>query len=87
MLSAIEPNAGTRGSLAAYFDGSLELLRTIANVLDIRPVLPRMSEIVNTMLPHDALAMAFLERDGQVGVEAATGDSPPCSRSGCRTPV
>ena len=76
MLSAIEPNAGTRGSLAAYFDGSLELLRTIANVLDIRPVLPQISEIVNKMLPHDALALASLERDGQVGVEAATADLP-----------
>ena len=63
MLSAVEPIAGTRGSLAAYFDVSLELLRTIANVLDIRPVLPQISEIVNKMLPHDALALASLERE------------------------
>jgi transcriptional regulator with GAF, ATPase, and Fis domain len=74
MLSAVEPIAGTRGSLAAYFDVSLELLRTIANVLDIRPVLPQISEIVNKMLPHDALALTSLERNGQVGIEAATGD-------------
>ena len=44
------------GSLTAYFGVSAELLRTIANVLDIRTVLPRLSEIAETMLPHDALA-------------------------------
>jgi transcriptional regulator with PAS, ATPase and Fis domain len=76
MLSVVEPIAGTRGSLAAYFDVSLELLRAIANVLDIRPVLPQVSEIVNRMLPHDALALSSLERDGHVGNEAATGDLP-----------
>ena len=75
MLSAVE-SIGTRASAAAYFDVSRDLLRTIADVLDIRPVLPQISEIVNTMLPHDALALASLERDGQVGVEAATADLP-----------
>jgi len=74
MLSAVEPIAGTRGSLTAYVDVSLELLRTIANVLDIRPVLPQLSGIVNRMLPHDALALSCLEWDGQVGIEAATAD-------------
>jgi transcriptional regulator with PAS, ATPase and Fis domain len=87
MLSAVEPIAGTRGSLAAYFDGSLELLRTIANVLDIRPVLPQISDIVNKMLPHDALALASLERDGQVGVEAATADLPAGQPLVFRTPI
>ena len=87
MLSAVEPIAGTRGSLAAYFDVSLELLRTIANVLDIRPVLPQISEIVNKMLPHDALALACLERDGQVGIEAATANLPAVQPLMFRTPV
>ena len=87
MLSAVEPIAGTRGSLAAYFDVSLELLRTIANVLDIRPVLPQVSEIVNKMLPHDALALACLERDGQVGLEAATANLPAVQPLMFRTPV
>ncbi|HEX2455334.1 MAG TPA: sigma 54-interacting transcriptional regulator [Vicinamibacterales bacterium] len=76
MLSAVESIDGTRASRGAYFDVSLELLRTIANVLDIRPVLPQISGIVNKMLPHDALALASVERDGQVGIEAATGDVP-----------
>jgi transcriptional regulator with GAF, ATPase, and Fis domain len=87
MLSVVEPIAGTRGSLAAYLDVSLELLRTIASVLDIRLVLPQVSEIVNKMLPHDALALACLERDGQVGLEAATANLPAVQPLMFRTPV
>ena len=86
MLSAVEPIAGTRGSLAAYFDVSLELLRTIANVLDIRPVLPQVSDIVTRLLPHDVLALACLERDGQVGLAAATADVPVVQPLVFRTP-
>ena len=63
-------------SLTAYFGVSAELLRTIANVLDIRTVLPRLSEIANRMLPHDALALGIVDRDGHFGVEATTGDLP-----------
>jgi transcriptional regulator with GAF, ATPase, and Fis domain len=87
MLSAVEPIADTRGSLAAYFDVSLDLLRTIANVLDIRPVLPQISEIVNRIVPHDALALVSLDRDGQVGIEAATGDVPAVQTLVFRTPA
>ena len=64
------------GSLTAYFGVSAELLRTIANVLDIRTVLPRLSEIANRMLPHDALALGIVDRDGNFVVEATTGDLP-----------
>ena len=84
MFSTVEPIAGTRGSLADYFDVSFELLRTIANVLDIRPVLPQISEIANKMLPHDALALACLERDGQVGLEAATANLASRAAAGVR---
>ena len=87
MLSAVESIAGTRGSLAAYFDVSLELLHTIANVLDIRPVLPQISGIVNQMLPHDALALVSLEGNGQVGIEAATANLPAVQPLVFRTPV
>ena len=86
MLRAVEPIAGTRESLAAYCDISHELLCTIANVLDIRPVLPRISEIVNRMLQHDAVALA-LEQDGHVGLEAATGDLPAVQLLVFRTAV
>ena len=43
-------------------DASAALLRTIAEVLDIRDVFPRVSAIVNDVLPHDALELVFLDR-------------------------
>ena len=58
----------------AYFDVSLELLSAMADALDISTVLPRLSDIVKQMLPHDAVAMAFRDPHGQPVVEASTGD-------------
>src|SRR6266849_4009782 len=51
-------------------DTSTELLRTIAEVLDIRAVLPRVSEIVNPVLGHDALELVLCDRNGHVTLEA-----------------
>ena len=55
-------------------DTSAELLRTIAEVLDIRSVFPRISEIVKEMLPHDALDLMFHDRGGRVTLEAKSSD-------------
>ena len=63
-------------SREAYFDASLELLRAMADVLEIRTVLPRLSNIVKQMLPHDAVAIVFRDEHGQPVVEASTGDFP-----------
>jgi len=49
---------------------SADLLRTIAEVLDIRSVFPRISEIVKDVLPHDALELVFHDRSGHVTLEA-----------------
>jgi transcriptional regulator with GAF, ATPase, and Fis domain len=87
MLNAGESFAGARGSRAAYFEISLELLRTIASVLDIRPVLSQVSAIVAPILPHDALTLASLERDGHVVVDAVTGDLPAAQPLAFRTPL
>ena len=51
-------------------DTSADLLRTIAEVLDIRSVFPRVSEIVRHVLPHDALELVFHDRSGHVTLEA-----------------
>jgi len=61
---------------AADLDNSLQLLRTIADVLDIRPVFSRVSEIASKMLPHDAMVMGFVDKDGRVARRAATRDFP-----------
>jgi DNA-binding NtrC family response regulator len=55
-------------------DTSADLLRTIAEVLDIRSVFPRVSEIVRHVLPHDALELMFHDRSGQVTLEARSNE-------------
>ena len=64
----------TDARLAADVESSVELLRTIAAVLDIRDVFPRVSEIANKVVPHDLLTMMFHERGGQILIEAASTD-------------
>ncbi len=61
---------------AASVEASVELLRTISDVLDVRRVFPRISEIANKVLPHDALTMVFVDESGQVVHQASTGDVP-----------
>jgi transcriptional regulator with PAS, ATPase and Fis domain len=58
----------------ATIESSMELLRTISSVLDIRTVFPQISEIANKMLVHDFLTMSFHDRDGTIVIEAASGD-------------
>jgi len=65
---------------AADLDGSVELLRTIASVLDIRTVFSRVSEIANKMLPHDAMVMSFVDEHGKTLRQAATGEVPELPR-------
>jgi transcriptional regulator with GAF, ATPase, and Fis domain len=62
---------------AANLESSVELLRAIADVLDIRTVFPRVSEIANKVLPHDRLTMAFNDRSGNITVQAASNDEFP----------
>jgi DNA-binding NtrC family response regulator len=66
--------AGSGRQRSAEIESSAELLRTISDVLDIRTVFPRVSEIAKKMLPHDALAMVFVDRDRHFVRQAA---APP----------
>ena len=70
----------------AYFDVSLELLRAMADVLDIRTVLPRLSDLVKQLLPHDAVAVVFRDERGHTVVEASTGDFPAMTPQGLQLP-
>ena len=56
-------DAAVERQRSAEIESSVELLRTISDVLDIRTVFPRVSEIAKKMLPHDALAMVFVDQD------------------------
>jgi transcriptional regulator with PAS, ATPase and Fis domain len=75
MLTFAEP-ATTRdaGWLNAYFEGSHELLHTIAGVLDICSIFPQMSEIVKRMLSHDALTLSSHDEDLNLHLEASSTD-------------
>ena len=74
MFTIAEPLTTDPGSLSAYFDGSQALLQTIAGVLDIRGVFPRVSEIARKMLPHDALTMSCQDEHLNVHLEASSND-------------
>jgi transcriptional regulator with PAS, ATPase and Fis domain len=67
----------TDAQYAADIESSVELLRTIAAVLDIRTVFPQVSEIANKVLAHDLLTMMFHDRGGRILVEAASSDAIP----------
>jgi transcriptional regulator with PAS, ATPase and Fis domain len=70
---------------ALVTDASAALLRTIAEVLDIRDVFPRVSAIVNDVLPHDALELVFHDRSGRVTLEARSTDDLPEQGGGTET--
>jgi transcriptional regulator with GAF, ATPase, and Fis domain len=59
---------------SATVESSMELLRAIAEVLDIRTVFPRVSEIANKMLAHDRLTLFFHDQKGDIVFEAASTD-------------
>jgi transcriptional regulator with GAF, ATPase, and Fis domain len=61
----------------ATIDSSMELLRAISGVLDIRTVFPRISRIADKLLAHDFLTMSFHDRDGTIVIEAASSDHLP----------
>jgi transcriptional regulator with GAF, ATPase, and Fis domain len=85
-IAESDPFASAVAPGAAAFDGavpdvlddpSAALLRTIAEVLDIRRVFPRVSAVVKPVVPHDALELVFRDRDGHVTLEATSGDDLP----------
>jgi transcriptional regulator with GAF, ATPase, and Fis domain len=86
MTGLAEPGELRSESREAYFDASIELLRAMADVLDIRTLLPRLSDIVKQLLPHDAVAVVFRDERGQPVVEASTGDFPPMTPQALQLP-
>jgi transcriptional regulator with PAS, ATPase and Fis domain len=81
MLVVDESATDRPDSLGVYFDGSLELLRELAVTSDVDAALPRLSAIVNKMLPHDVLRMASFDHDGRLIVNASTADVPDMTAS------
>ena len=69
--------AGSDRRRSAEIESCAELLRTISSVLDIRTVFPRISDIARKMLPHDALAMVFVDQDRHFVRQAHAPDDFP----------
>ena len=76
-LSEQVRDAAVERQRSAETESSVELLRTIFDVLDIRTVFPRVSEIARKMLPHDALAMVFVDQDRHFVRQAHAPDDFP----------
>jgi transcriptional regulator with GAF, ATPase, and Fis domain len=75
-LAEAARQAAVERERADNLESSVELLRAISGVLDIRTVFPRVSEITNKVLPHDRMTMAFYDRDDVI-VQAASNDEFP----------
>jgi transcriptional regulator with GAF, ATPase, and Fis domain len=75
-LAEAARHAAVERERAANLESSVDLLRAISGVLDIRTVFPQVSEIANKVLPHDRMTMTFYDRD-DVMVQAASNDEFP----------
>jgi transcriptional regulator with GAF, ATPase, and Fis domain len=73
-LAEAARHAAVERERSATIESSVELLRAISDVLDIRTVFPRVSEIANKVLPHDRLTMTFQQQNGHIVIEAASTD-------------
>jgi len=72
---------------SSNLESSLELLRTISELLDIRGVFPRVSEIVTRVIPHDHLQLVFRDQAGHVVLEARSNEAFPDYRRATVTTV
>jgi transcriptional regulator with GAF, ATPase, and Fis domain len=75
-LAEAARRAAVERERADTLESSVELLRAISGVLDIRTVFPQVSEITNKVLPHDRMTMTFYDGDDVV-VQAASNDEFP----------
>ena len=71
-----ELDAGVPVELAVFDD----LLRVLSEALDVREVLPRVSDIVKRVLPHDRMLMTFESNTGTEVHGASNDDGPAFER-------
>ena len=75
---AIAPREAIIASRSRQIDDlSGELLRTIAEVLDIRSIFPRVSQIANQVVPHDCLELAVCSGSGELTQQARSASDFP----------
>jgi transcriptional regulator with PAS, ATPase and Fis domain len=81
-LSAVADDNAVRTALAAQREAELamsdELVRALANVLEVREVFPLVSAIAQRVLPHDRLTMTFIDgARGSYELHAASNSDGP----------
>jgi hypothetical protein len=74
----------SRGHRAADIEGSVELLRTISDVLDVRTVFRRISEIANELLAQEALTMVLAVEEGVGSISTRGGPTTFAPRGAAR---
>ena len=70
-----EPSRGAPYEALAHVTASL--VRALAEVLDVRTVFPRVSQIAASVLPHDRLTLTFHGPGGEVVLQATSDDLGP----------
>jgi transcriptional regulator with GAF, ATPase, and Fis domain len=78
--TAVERSLAVERQRIQNLEATDELLRAVASVLDVRQVFPRISQIADTVLPHDRLTLTFHGPDGEVVVQAASDTWEPLPR-------
>jgi transcriptional regulator with GAF, ATPase, and Fis domain len=71
------PGSMKAGCNFSRSDASIELLQTISEVLDVRRVFRRVSEIASHVLPHDCLALVFADESRRFTLEARSTETFP----------
>jgi transcriptional regulator with GAF, ATPase, and Fis domain len=56
---------------------SEQLLRALSSALNIRDVFPRISEIAQSVLPHERLTMSFHDQNGNCVLQAVSNEDGP----------
>jgi hypothetical protein len=87
MIAAAQSIATGSGPEQAYFETSPDLLSAVAEALDIRSVLPRVSKIANALVPHDALVLAFVDSSGELVVHSTAAGLPYLEPDTTGTPL
>jgi DNA-binding NtrC family response regulator len=77
VATATAPDTARAPRNDALVDVMAALLRALADVLDVRTIFPRVSQIAATVLPHDRLTLTFHDPGGEVVVQASSDDPAP----------
>src|SRR6516225_1803922 len=77
------------GDLASRLEVLNGLLNTLTDVLDVREVFDRVSQVVKQVLPHDLMGLVEISREGdrvRLYAGAGSGTEPPAYEAAVSAP-